>query len=109
MKNQYTELYDECRGMICSHSAEVMNSVRDKAYEDFKSQGFPSKKVERYKYTDIAKLFEPNYGLNINRLDIPVNPYDAFKCDVPNLSTSLYFVVNDAFYKKNEPKASLPE
>ena len=109
MNNQYTELYDECRGMICSHSAEVMNSVRDKAYEDFKSQGFPSKKVERYKYTDIAKLFEPNYGLNINRLDIPVNPYDAFKCDVPNLSTSLYFVVNDAFYKKNEPKASLPE
>lgn len=109
MNNQYTELYGECRGMICSHSAEVMNSVRDKAYEDFKSQGFPSKKVERYKYTDIAKLFEPNYGLNINRLDIPVNPYDAFKCDVPNLSTSLYFVVNDAFYTKNAPKASLPE
>ena len=95
--------------MICSHSAEVMNAVRDEAYENFKRQGFPTKKVERYKYTDIEKLFEPNYGLNINRLDIPVNPYDAFKCDVPNLSTSLYFVVNDAFYKKNEPKASLPE
>ena len=109
MKNQYIELYDECRGMICSHSAEVMNAVRDEAYENFKSLGFPTKKVERYKYTDIAKLFEPNYGLNINRLDIPVNPYDAFRCDVPNLSTSLYFVVNDAFYKKSEPKALLPE
>lgn len=109
MTNQYIELYDECRGMICGHSAEVMNAVRDKAYEDFKRQGFPTKKVERYKYTDIAKLFEPNYGLNLNRLDIPVNPFDAFKCDVPNLSTSLYFVVNDAFYSKNEPKASLPE
>ena len=109
MKNQYTELYDECRGMIYSHSAEVMNAVRDEAYENFKSLGFPTKKVERYKYTDIEKLFEPNYGLNINRLDIPVNPYDAFRCDVPNLSTSLYFVVNDAFYKKSEPKALLPE
>ena len=109
MKNQYIELYDECRGMICSHSAEVMNAVRDEAYENFKGQGFPTKKVERYKYTDIEKLFEPNYGLNINRLDIPVNPYDAFRCDVPNLSTSLYFVVNDAFYKKIEPKALLPE
>ena len=95
--------------MICSHSAEVMNAVRDEAYENFKRQGFPTKKVERYKYTDIEKLFEPNYGLNINRLDIPVNPYDAFRCDVPNLSTSLYFVVNDAFYKKSEPKALLPE
>ena len=109
MKNQYIELYDECRGMICSHSAEVMNAVRDEAYENFKGQGFPTKKVERYKYTDIEKLFEPNYGLNLNRLDIPVNPYDAFRCDVPNLSTSLYFVVNDAFYKKIEPKALLPE
>ena len=109
MKNQYIELYDECRGMICSHSAEVMNAVRDEAYENFKSLGFPTKKVERYKYTDIEKLFEPNYGLNLNRLDIPVNPYDAFRCDVPNLSTSLYFVVNDAFYKKSEPKALLPE
>ena len=95
--------------MICSHSAEVMNAVRDEAYENFKGQGFPTKKVERYKYTDIEKLFEPNYGLNLNRLDIPVNPYDAFRCDVPNLSTSLYFVVNDAFYKKSEPKALLPE
>ena len=109
MKNQYIELYDECRGMICSHSAEVMNAVRDEAYENFKGQGFPTKKVERYKYTDIEKLFELNYGLNLNRLDIPVNPYDAFRCDVPNLSTSLYFVVNDAFYKKIEPKALLPE
>ena len=86
-----------------------MNAVRDEAYENFKGQGFPTKKVERYKYTDIEKLFEPNYGLNLNRLDIPVNPYDAFRCDVPNLSTSLYFVVNDAFYKKIEPKALLPE
>ena len=95
--------------MICSHSADVMNAVRDEAYENFKSQGFPTKKVERYKYTDIEKLFSPNYGLNLNRLDIPVNPYDAFRCDVPNLSTSLYFVVNDAFYKNNAPKALLPE
>ena len=95
--------------MIHRHSADVMNAVRDDAFADFKRLGIPPKKLERYKYTDMTKLFEPNYGLNLNRLDIPVNPYDAFRCDVPNLSTSLYFVVNDAFYKKNDPKAPLPE
>ena len=95
--------------MICRHSSEVMNAQRDKAYENFVANGFPSRKVERYKYTDMAKLFEPNYGLNLNRLDIPVNPYDAFRCDVPNLSTSLYFVVNDGFYQQAQPKGHLPE
>ena len=109
MKNQYIELYDECRQMIREHSADVMNTVRDRAYDDFKRLGIPTKKIERYKYTDMTKLFEPDYGLNLNRLDIPVNPYDAFRCDVPNLSTSLYFVVNDSFHRKNEPKAPLPE
>ena len=108
-EKQYTDLYEASRQMIFDHAAPVMNAVRDKAFDDFRVQGFPSKKVERYKYTDIDKLFAPDYGLNINRLNIPVNPYDAFTCDVPNLSTSLYFVVNDQFYKKVLPKATLPE
>lgn len=108
-EKQYIDLYRETAGMIKSHSADVLNGVRDKAFEDFCRQGFPSRKVERYRYTDMSKLFEPDYGLNLNRLEIPINPYEAFKCDVPNLSTSLYFVVNDAFYTKQLPKTELPD
>ena len=108
-EKQYIDLYNEARQMIMDHSAEVMNAVRDKAFEDFQRQGFPSQKVERYKYTDMQGLFAPNYGLNLNRLEMPTDPYEAFRCDVPNLSTSLYFVVNDAFYMKALPKTVLPE
>ncbi len=98
-EQQYIDLYQQARNMIHGHSSQVMNVVRDAAFEEFRRQGFPTKKVERYKYTDVASLFAPDYGLNINRLAIPVNPYDVFRCDVPNLSTLLYFVVNDMFYK----------
>ena len=108
-EQQYIELYEQARQMIMDHAPEAMNAVRDEAFENFKRQGFPSKKVERYKYTDIQKLFEPDYGVNLNRLQIPVDPYQAFRCDVPNLSTSLYFVVNDSFYKDDKPKGHLPE
>ena len=106
---QYMDIYAQCRDMIHSHSCDVMNAPRDAAYDDFCRQGLPTRKVERYKYTDMAPLFAPDYGLNLNRLEIPVNPYEAFRCDVPNLSTSLYFVVNDAFYTKLQPKGHLPE
>ena len=105
--SQYIKLYEQCREMICAHSSEVMNAQREAACQRFASNGFPTQKVERYKYTDMARLFEPDYGLNLNRLDIPVNPYDAFRCDVPNLSTSLFFVVNDGFYPTSTAK--LPE
>jgi len=108
-EQQYIDLYEQAREIIFSHAPEAMNAVRDQAFEDFRRQGFPSKKVERYKYTDIQKLFAPDYGVNLNRLEIPVDPYEAFHCDVPNLSTSLYFVVNDMIFRDDKPKGHLPE
>ena len=106
-EKQYIDLYNETQGMIKQHSCNVLNKVRDKAFEDFKRQGFPTKKMERYKYTDISKLFVPDYGLNLQRLKMPINPYEEFKCDVPDLNTSLYFVVNDQFYTDQLPKPQL--
>ena len=106
-EKQYIDLYNETQGMIKQHSCDVLNKVRDKAFEDFKRQGFPTKKMERYKYTDISKLFAPDYGLNLQRLKMPINPYEEFKCDVPDLNTSLYFVVNDQFYADQLPKPQL--
>ena len=94
-ESQYIELYRECRTMIHQHSAPLMNALRDEAMADFEAQGFPSQKVERYKYTDVAEAFAPNYGVNLNRINIPADTADVFKCDVPNLSTNLLFVVND--------------
>ena len=108
-EQQYIELYEQARPVIFDHAPEAMNAVRDQAFADFRQQGFPSRKVERYKYTDMEQLFAPDYGVNLSRLEIPVDPYQAFRCDVPNLSTSLYFVINDAFYTKMQPKGHLPE
>lgn len=107
-EQQYIDLYLQASEMIKAHSAAPMNAVRDRAFEAFRRQGFPSRKVERYKYTDMQALFAPDYGLNLNQLDIPVDPYQTFRCDVPNLSTQLYFVVNDSFYTKALPKGGLP-
>jgi Fe-S cluster assembly protein SufD len=44
-EQQYIDLYEQARGMIMDHAPEAMNAVRDEAFEDFKRQGFPSKKV----------------------------------------------------------------
>ena len=108
-EQQYIDLFSQCEAMICRHSAEVLNAPRAKAFADFERLGFPTRKQEKYKYTEVSKYFAPDYGLNLNRLEFPVNPYEVFKCDVPNMSTSLYFVVNDAFDKHVHPSAQLPE
>ena len=108
-EKQYIDLYEQARQTIMDHAPEAMNAVRDEAFRDFTASSFPTRKVERYKYTDLQELFAPDFGVNLSRLQIPVDPYEAFRCDVPNLSTSLYFVVNDMFYHDDKPKGHLPE
>ncbi|MCD8193740.1 MAG: Fe-S cluster assembly protein SufD [Tannerellaceae bacterium] len=108
-EQQYIDLFNQYEELICRHASAIQNNLRKQAFTDFRKNGFPEKGSEDYTYTDVAAAFTPDYGFNINRLDIPVNPYEVFHCDVPNLSTSLYFMVNDAFYKKISPKVSLPE
>ena len=99
-EQQYIDLYSQCEALVNRHASDVLNAPRAKALADFKAAGFPKANSEDYKYTDVAQAFTPDFGLNINRLAIPFNPYDVFRCDVPNLSTCLYFVVNDSLYDK---------
>lgn len=108
-EQQYIDLFAQCEDLVCRESSGVMNAPRAAALADFERLGFPSSRAEDYRYTDVSRAFAPDYGMNLKRVKIPVNPQDVFHCDVPNLSTSLYFVVNDSFYHQALPKAHLPE
>ncbi len=108
-EQQYIDLFAQCEDLVCRESSGVMNVPRAAALADFERLGFPSLRAEDYRYTDVSRSFAPDYGMNLKRVKIPVNPQDVFHCDVPNLSTSLYFVVNDSFYHQALPKAHLPE
>lgn len=110
LEQQYIELYEQHHETIKKHSASLLNVGRDKAFELFKTKGFPTPRLENYKYTDLREPLTVDYGLNVNRMKFPVNPYYVFKCDVPGISAYLYFVVNDSFYPVNvEKNKSLPE
>lgn len=108
-EQQYIDLFTRHEDTVCKHGTPVMNAVRPEALKDFERLGFPGYKSEGYLYTDVARCFVPDFGLNINRLHIPAKPYDAFRCDVPNLKTSLHFIVNDSYYHSKSKPNTFPE
>lgn len=62
-EQQYIDLFSQTEAMICKHSAEVLNALRAEAFADFERLGFPNRKIEKYKYTDVSKYFEPDFGV----------------------------------------------
>ncbi|MDR2138534.1 MAG: Fe-S cluster assembly protein SufD [Tannerella sp.] len=108
VEKQYLDLYAAHEDALCRHAPEVMNRLRPQALAHFRQAGFPSVKDDRYRYTDVAQAFAPDYGLNLNRLPIPVTADDVFRCDVPRLATALYFAVNDSLLDTPRPGSFPP-
>ncbi len=109
IEQQYKDLFQQFRSELDANSVEGMNRHRDAAFDRFQQIGFPTSREEDYKHSNVARAFDADLGLNLRNIPIPVNPYDAFKCDVPNLSTHLYFLINDRYYDKPLANDPLPE
>ncbi|OIP81170.1 MAG: Fe-S cluster assembly protein SufD [Porphyromonadaceae bacterium CG2_30_38_12] len=110
MERQYIDLYKSYSEIIKNNAAQAMNAGRDASFALFDKIGFPTTNLENYKYTDLKEVLAIDFGLNIQRLPIPVNPYEVFQCDVPGIHSFLYFVVNDAFYPVSDKRNdALPE
>ncbi len=102
IETQYKDLFIQHRSLIDKNSATGLNQLRDKAFEIFNKDGFPTNKLEEYQHVNISAEFIPDYGLNLKRLPFQGDPYADFRCDVHNLSTQVHYVVND-IYQDNVP------
>ena len=105
---QYIDLYREHHEVIDRHSTAVLNALRPTALQEIERNGLPTTRHEDYHHTNLEEIFAPDYGLNITRIELPSQPHEAFRCDVPNLSTQLYFLVGDNFYR-NDRNRELPD
>ncbi len=109
IEQQYIDLFEQYRSELDNNSVDGLNRHRDAAFKVFTEIGFPTSKQEDYKHSNIARAFDADLGLNLRNIPIPVNPYDAFKCDVPNLATNVYFLINDRYYNDVQNTTPLPD
>lgn len=107
--DQFIDLWQEHGDIVDSNAPEVLNRLRPDAASSLIERGLPDMKEENYRYTDFEKILSPDYGVNVGRIRIAVNPSETFRCDVPMLTTALFLVVNDSFAETSECRKLLPE
>ncbi len=106
---QYIDLYRDHGRLLREKSCETLNAPREKACTDLQNMALPRKGSENYEHTDLQELLAPDYALNIARVPLGVNPQATFRCDVPNLSTSLFMLLNDGWAETDISRRNLPE
>ena len=106
---QYIDLYRGHRELVDGNSAHTLNSLREEALGCLGNMALPPRGGENYETTDLEEILSPDYGVNIARVNIDVNPAASFHCGVPNMSTSLFMLVNDIYTETDTSRVGLPE
>lgn len=55
------------------------------------------------------EFYAPDYGVNLNRVDLPVDVSASFRCGVPNMGSLLAVVANDTFHLTEQLLRNLPQ
>lgn len=106
---QYIELYDSNKEEFDGMSAPVINSCRPAALTALRHLRLPHKGAENYEVTDLRAILGGDYGVNVRRVPLPVNPSQSFHCGIPRVATSLYFMINDRLEAADGSLRRLPD
>lgn len=106
---QYIDLYEANGAVIDAGSAPVLNAMRRPALAALHDAHLPEKGDEGYEVSSVNGMLAPDYGLNIARVNLPVDVAETFRCDVPNMSSLMAVVANDKFVPTASLGRNLPQ
>lgn len=106
---QYIDLYNANRDELDARSAPVINTLRPQAARTLESMTLPRQGSDDYEVIDLPAILGHDYGVNIRRVPLAVNPAESFRCGVPRMSTALFMLVNDRFGRTPDSVSALPE
>ncbi len=92
---QYIDLYNEHQDLVSAGAPDVMNRARAEALATLVEGGVA--KAKDFTTTDPEAMLAPDYALNLNRYEVPLQRDKLFICSVPNLSTELHYLVNEQY------------
>lgn len=94
-EKQYIDFFSEVRDTVVARSCIEMNACREEALRTFSAQGFPSRKAEHYRYTNVEADFSPNYGIALTPLGGQLPPYCFRIADADSRVRAIYNNVAD--------------
>lgn len=106
-KNKLIKLFEDSHDQIMGNSSCAIHELRQRAFEAFKNNGFPNKKLENWRFTDLESLYRDDYEFNFETKFRKIDVNKIFSCDVYDLDTYCVTLINGWFAYNNTPLTTL--
>ncbi len=96
------QLFEQYQPLITRYDTPTITNRRREAFEVFKEIGFPTKKLENWRNTDMSKVLEHDYNYYLApEYDEQVDLDHIFECNIPHLKTEMISQLNGWFVSGN--------
>lgn len=103
------DLFEASKGALQQDENDLLKDLRQQAIDNFVRQGFPTKKLESWKYTSLDPKLEIPYYYDAAHEENHVDLNQVFQCEVHNFETYLFTQINGRYIWENAPMSELPE
>ena len=105
---QYLRLFDQNRPLLLDGPQAVAAPLRLRAYEALQTHGLPTRKEEKYRYTDVQSCLALDYGLNLHRRPSGMEAHDVSRGRVAGVNGPLVLMANDEVLSVADVRCPMP-
>ena len=108
-EDRFVAAFNRTEGLSLNGSSAGLQAVRKEAIERFAALGFPARKAEAWKYTNIGKILRRNYAVQTGPTSADVARSDVEPFLIPGLDAHVAVLVNGHFSAALSSLDDLPE
>ena len=94
IEDRFSALFELLDGTTLNGNSARLNEIRQQAISSFKSQGLPTRKSERWKYTPIEKHLSVEHSVYHEQRALPLTASDIANIAIPELDGHLVVTLN---------------
>ena len=107
MKDKLLDLYEKEQEAIRGKATPLVNRIRQNALSRFLENGFPTTKMENWRFTNLMPLLNTEFSFDFSNQSRSMDIEKIFTCDVYDLDTFSITLLNGWFVYKNAPLTKL--
>lgn len=100
--NHMLDAFRQHRDQISINDPSAIRSIRSEAIESFKNTGFPNRKTENWRNTDLTQTLSKDYKILYDPARENINLDRIFRCQIHNLETDQISLLNGWYVKDGE-------
>ena len=108
LHNKLVKVFEQNKQQLLAQDSDRIKKIKREAFDDFLNQGLPTHRLESWKNTNLKRVFDRNYSIEIEPPHEKVDTEKVLQCEIPDFDTHIISLYNGWYISQGQALQTLP-